>query len=413
MSCSFRRSLAEDKIDHCHHTWSVLFLVCLAILTWLLPLCYNIHSHNLSKSKPQEEFSGCRPMPKFRAKCWCPAQFTASMVAYTQAACGGAYNLALQGIDPGSQGGEAKLFAGVYEPPKFPVDHSKTDFLSLEGQLKVPFVDNIKTQVKLDNARHFIYVKTPFVLFLLAVCLKIPHVVWTLLSSLVGGINIDQTLTSAKAGSRLDHESRRQLYRDLAVAAAENVRVCSWRASLLYLLLKVLMCVTVIAEVFIVYDALFSQAQSLDEDLSRCTDSSQYSGKLLFCDMPVRTLHQVHSFTFQCIFHAEQEEMPSSSKDHVVFSPSRGLIQLYETIFLIVQTYLIVLTVVSVSSFLVWLIKLVSPCWKTAVSDLDLPLDACLLLQKAYENAGPEVVRGLSLSGALGKSGGNESIALN
>ncbi|KAK3775633.1 hypothetical protein RRG08_051491 [Elysia crispata] len=451
-----RRSLAEDKIDYYNHTWSVLFLLVLAIVTWLLPLSPNhqLQSQPVSVSPiviPQA--ASTKPVPRFKATCWCPNQFTGSMVAYTQATCSGAYNLALQGIDPEDKNIGAILYSIPHNVPvplpkdrdglKFKPNVSKSNFQKPQVKVNVPQLKDSKQREKTDNARYFIYTKAPLALFLLAVCLKIPHLVWTLLSTLVGGINIDQTLTSAKAGTGLSYDSRSQLHNELSGATAEKVRTCSWAASSLYLLLKILMCVAVIAELLVVHESLLPQAQSLEDGLKQedfnagvfefvnktlntlqstgINPTEDYSDRLLLCDLPIRTLQNVQQYTHQCIFQAEKEivfpkpELQNSAPkdDHNTQTPHE-VMKMYVTLFLIVQTYLAVLTVVNVSSFIVWLLKLVArPCKRTVSSDRDLPVDVCLLLHMAQENAGPEVVKAFSQSRAWGKEEGKESIPLN
>ncbi|GFR61196.1 pannexin 10 [Elysia marginata] len=278
-----RGSRGEDKVDYYLHTGSVLFLLFLAIVTWLLPLSPHLQPQTQPSNLVVTSQTAAQPQPRpiFKTSCWCPQEFTHPMVAYVEATCGGAYSLALQGIEPHNDNVGASLFSIPFDRPipidwndqngfKFkPVIRNISDSETKQDKDQLPTIRDSEKEENTDDVWHFIHIKTPFVLFLLAVCLKIPHVVWTLLSSLIGGINIDQTLTSAKAGSRLDHESRRQLYRDLAVATAEKVRVCSWRAGSLYLLLKVLMCVAVIAELLVVHGSLLPQAKSLEDKLHK------------------------------------------------------------------------------------------------------------------------------------------------
>ena len=452
----FRRSLAEDKVDQYTHTWSVLFLLVLALVTWFLPLSPNLQLQNqpAASAGPSVVSPVTSPerVPRFQASCWCPAQFTSGMVAYTQAACSAAYNLALHGVDSESHDiGTILSHVNFGVPgPVSPGDPGYSKFKpvtrkpsSQKPQVKVNILEGeeLKQREKTKNALYFIQIKTPFVLFLLAVCLKIPHLVWTLLSTLTGGINIDQMLTSAKAGAGLSSESRRQLHGELASAAAERVRVCSKTASCLYLLLKILVCVAVIAELVVVHKSLLPQAQSLEDDLKptdlnrdvmRLVDETlktlettekdnstdfykTYSNQILQCELPIRQFANIKKYTVQCIFNAERQSVPpkpptqspSPADDHVDQTPH--VVKMYVAVYLIVQIYLVVLTVVNVSSFLLWLLKLVvDPCRPRVSSDLDLCVDVRLLLHMAHENAGPEVVKAFSQSEAWGSGDGKE-----
>ncbi|RUS87059.1 hypothetical protein EGW08_005212 [Elysia chlorotica] len=436
----FRRSLAEDKIDHYTHTWSVLFLLVLALVTWLLPLSPYLQLQNdpsssaiplaISQVTPSEPV-----IPRFKARCWSPAQFTDAMVEYSQAACSSAYNLALQGIDPESSG----LGVTLYEPVftfSSPGDFDDTKFKpvvrksnSQKRQIKVKTPEG-KEGAKTQKALNFIQTKTPFVLFLLAVFLKVPHLVWILLSALTGGINIDQILTSAKAGTGLSYDSRRQLLSELA---SSIVGKCSGAASFLYLLLKVLVCVAVIAELVVVQTSILPEAESLEKDFAidglngdvmstvnttlktlekTENNSTDYADKLLMCELNIREFTNVKAFTLQCVFQPELENVapkPATNaavpRDDRVSRSPRGVMKMYVTVFLVVQTLLVVLTVVNVSSFLVWLLKFLLRPRK--------PLDLCLLLHMANENAGPEVSNAFSQSEVGGKGDGKESIPLS
>ena len=316
-----RRSLAEDKVDYHNHTWSVRFLLVLAIVTWLLPLSSN-HQLQSEPSSPLVILRAAytKPVPRFKATCWCPDHFTASMVAYTQATYSGAYNLALQGIDPEDTNIGAILYSIPYNLPvpydrdgfKFKPNGNKSSPQKPHVKVNVPQLKDSKQREKIDNVRSFIYTKAPLALFLLAVFLKIPHLVWALLSTLAGGINIDQTLTSAKAGTGLSYDSRSQLLNELTGVTAEKVRTCSWAASSLYLLLKILMCVAVTADLLVVHESLLPQAQSIEEDLNTLHNTGinptdYYSDRHLLCDLPIRALQNVAQFTLQCIFQAEKE----------------------------------------------------------------------------------------------------------
>ena len=451
----FRRSLAEDQADIFNHTWSVSLLLVLAMVTWLLPLSPLLQPQGASQGPISIGFgpgAPSRPVPKFKATCWCPQQFTGSMVAYTQAACAGAYNLALQGIDPKTHDTGASVYSLPFDQ-SIPIsrDDARSEFKpspaagdtgSQRSRVEIKAPSGKDTEQRTDKVSRFIHTKTPVALFVLAVCLKVPHLVWGLLSSLLGGINIHQTLTSAQAGAALDQDSRRQLHSDLAAAVAAKVRRCSWSAGSLYLLLKVLMCAAVLAELLVVQRSLLPEARSLEEEIqpkdlisermkvvnailniagNASTESTAYSNRLLLCDLPIRSLQNVQRFTIQCIFQEERDvilQTPAQSSalgDGQTEASSYRVLKMYETVFLVVHTFLVVLAVANFTSLLVWLFKLLAPpCRKTVAPDLDLTLDACLLLQMAQENAGPEVAKALAENGAWRQeAGGKETIALS
>ncbi|GFN73870.1 pannexin 10 [Plakobranchus ocellatus] len=210
------------------------------------------------------------PDLSYKAKCRCPVQITDNMVEHMNAVCGAAFNLRISGIDPATRGLGVSLFDIPFSElsPVSADDLKDKEFMpgvSNETQDETPAV-NVKTptqkesseffrlkQEKTDKAWHFIHVKTPFVLFLFAICLTIPYLVWTLMSGIVGGVDVDNTLLSAKTAGQLDHDSRRRLWNELAHAAGESLSVCSWMVSAHYLLLKLLVCAAVLAELFVAH----------------------------------------------------------------------------------------------------------------------------------------------------------------
>ncbi|GFN79673.1 pannexin 8 [Plakobranchus ocellatus] len=219
------------------------------------------------------------------------------------------------------------------------------------------------------------------------------------------------------------------------------MRACSWVASALYLLLKLLVCAAVLAELFVVNGSLLPRARSVGDDLKlmprsddaivannasdalknssntqKPTQDTGYSHKLLLCLMETRTMHHIHTYTLQCIFNAETSTLFSGQNGfprETAVTQTR-VWEVYEALYLIVQTYLVLVAVVNMVSLLEWLLKLVLGPWRGRVSSCPfLPADACLLLYMADENAGPEVARAFAQSGAWGRGEGNESIALN
>ncbi|RUS75110.1 hypothetical protein EGW08_017141 [Elysia chlorotica] len=368
------------------------------------------------------------------------------MVAYSEAACGRAYNLAIQDIDPERESNGAILYDIPFNAPlpedreqiRFKPETTISSFQRPQVKVKASQVKNVKQSENTDSARNFLYTVTPYALFLLAICLKIPHLVWTLLTTLVGGINIGQTLASAKAGTGLSSDGRRQLYNELAGATVEKIRACSWSASSLYLLLKISMCLAVIVDLVVVHKRLLPQAQALGQDLKAENENVDVMGfadsalnattgsginnstegyiqppaTVLNCELPIRQVRGVNRHFLQCSFEPETEDVntPNSAmldqtpNDDQVTRTLETALQMNVALFLIVQTYLAALTVVNVSSFLVWLLKLVvRPCTLSVDSGLDLPVDARLLLYMAQENAGPEAVKFFSQAEVWGR----------
>ncbi|GFO42091.1 hypothetical protein PoB_006859600 [Plakobranchus ocellatus] len=104
------------------------------------------------------------------------------------------------------------------------------------------------------------------------------------------------------------------------------MRVCSWVASALYLLLKLLVCTAVLAELIVVYGSLLPQTRSVGDDLKlrprsdatildnnvndalknsskmqKPTQDKGYARKLLLCTMTLRRMTKIDIYTLQCI----------------------------------------------------------------------------------------------------------------
>ena len=460
----FRQSLSLDNVDRLN-TWAVLFLLLIALVTWLLPLSpvfqaespLAARANSMTEAEavhsPTEAVSNTHPR-KYKATCWCPAQFTRAHVDYTNAVCESSFNLIMQG---GSASEAPADLYEIYGPETTPIDPESTRFKpeikkvdqEKEGATGTDILKDIdramretmrekreeqkQQQKSEEEANRFFQVTTPFCLFLLAVCLMIPYLVWDLASSLVGGINVDQTLVTANEGSRLDHQSRCQLHTELAQAAAQTAQSCPWKTSCLYLLLKLLVCAAVLSEAIVVHKSLLPQSRVADKAFDKANtaesttakswieeaanaatgsdksviDSQAFSSKTLLCEYDVRILSNAQQYGMQCVFtpvEAKPAPQPVTPEpDHLPqkVSPSTTgqAHMMYECLYLILLTLLVCLAVTNTVNLLVWITKLgCRPCQdsRTSRSQADLPLDGYFLLQMARENAGMDFVRVLA-----------------
>ncbi|GFN75850.1 pannexin 10 [Plakobranchus ocellatus] len=436
---TFRFSLAGDFVDRYNHTWAVFLLLFVALVTWILPLTPQFQLQvRIQENEPHAEeiqFSLSQQIPKFKAVCWCPAYFTEPMIEYTHNLCENAFNHVMQGGNMSNT--NAMLFNVLFGFSKHPEDFEPIFRPNISRpEKKVPVdnkrtVEELKRQEDYKKVLHFMQKITPFYLFLLAICLKIPHLMWLLLCSLINALNVDKVLASAKKGSRLDHQSRHQLYSELAAAVAERVRASTCKASVLYLLLKIAMCIVAIVQVCILYYSLLPQAREvvsfsqaaenvtsndnfiLKEPLRQNNNGDtfqnemMYSSKQVFCSFKITNAQQIERQEIQCLFSAViSSEMSRVSTPTVSApEPSRHFpqaIAMYETLHLILLTYLLFLAVVNFFSLVAWIIRLlIRPCQAYGDPDSNLTLDGHLLLQMAKENVGLEVAAGLLQSGAL------------
>lgn len=433
----FRQSLGLDHVDR-YNTWAVLFLLLLALISWLLPLSPVLLSQ--AETPVSRDTAGFKREPvitkmakRYKAQCWCPAQFTGSHVSYTHAVCEAAFNFIINGGNyseaPASLYGPAK--SGEVVPVRFgenmaSIKQEETDVLdenvseNKEQQLNLNNEGDKRNKERVEKALYFFQVSTPFNVFLLAVCLAIPRFVWHALSCLLGGINVDQTLVSANQASNLNPESRQQLHSELSRAAIDIAKSSPCRTSFLYLLLKVLMCVAVISETVVVHNSFLPETKDLVDDFqqndmrisnsaknmksisdNKLDEGSQNTTNdndlLLFCGYKIRVVSQVQVYEMQCLFSPVEVLTPTqpslaptvttklgSNADGPTKIPSVSRMYLYECLYLIIFTMLVALAANNVVSFLVWLVKLTC---RPFCGGSDLPLDIHFLLQMAKENA--------------------------
>ena len=430
-----RHSLAKDHVDRCN-TWAALLIFLLAFVTLLLPLRPGL----LSQAEPQ---AGRVSRPevvsetvlaefprRYMARCFCPPVFTQSHVEYSETVCQGSFNFIAQGGNASQAPAnlfELRLPDGP-EPSVFGPEMVGTE---KDKRLEVTKRDKKQQQKQqhqeekhFDRAYQFLHVTTPVSIFLIAVCLLIPHFVWTLLTTLICGINVDQTLVSANEGSKLDHESRRQLHTELSETATEMGQAFTWRTSTLYLFFKILLCAVVISEAVVIYNSLVPQVRDLKEvyqhtdndqsanyfskdgdtfdaanNLKVNVDNLASSNKLLICFFPIRSFTNDRLQQVQCLFTPEELPVSTETEPSVATDsdtprqyPTISYVNIYECLYLVLFTMLVALGVANMVSLLVWLMKLACrPCQK-----VDLPLDVYLLLQMARENAVMDFDRALS-----------------
>ncbi|KAK3755121.1 hypothetical protein RRG08_041035 [Elysia crispata] len=425
----FRQCLTLDLVDRSNF-WAALTLLLLALITWLFPLTPVFLTLGESQGSDEagpasvispSEKERVESLRRYKAHCWCPAEFTQSMVDYSHGICESSFNFIMQGGN--ASDAPASLHVLALQADNEPA-WIETIAEETERYVRPMQQEKEKKRRVSETAQYFLQVTTPLCVFLLSICLIIPYFVWSLLTSLLGGINVDQTLISANEGSKLDHESRRQLHSELFKSTSKEAS--PWKTSTLYLLLKLLVCIAVVTEAVIVHNSLLPQTRDLRSDgkfdkttavNQRSLHRVENSDKLLVCTVKIRILQVVQVFDMQCLFSlvnrfaSKKSEVPvvvdTSSETRAQRSTNSQLF-MYECLYLITLTILIVLVVTNVTSFLVWLIKLAfRPC-----EDSHLPLDGYFLLQMAKENAGLDFVTVLSSGEMLQDGTGRDDIEL-
>nr|WEX25351.1 innexin-7 [Aplysia californica] len=347
-----QRSLGEDSTDRYVHTWTVSLLFFPSLVTWLLA------------ASPLVISSG-EGTPPFQAKCWCPAQFESSQVEYSNAFCSTWYSDAFK---RGTLRGLRDLLTSLVSFK--PEDSSILDYY---------VTTNGSETFNLDSSdQYFASVTAPLVLFIFALLIKLPHLVWYLMSTFCP-VNIEKTLHTADHAQNLQTDTKRQVTTDLVQSVDKALKDCPHRATVSYLFCKFFSSLVLVLESIVLSTRILPQVFA--ETGSR--QPIQQQSEVLPCYFTIRQLSNHHDYFPQCLFSPTDTSRHSQLGHHALFT---GLL-----------AYFLILTVVSVVSFLTWLSGLtMGTCRSQVAARPSLPTDAYLLLYLSQDNLGPMVTRDLA-----------------
>ncbi|XP_012936030.1 pannexin 10 isoform X1 [Aplysia californica] len=444
-----RRSLSEDSVDRYNHLWSVVLLLILSLITWLLPFSPAFSSlveNSRSTQSPAGEVLKAMNQrlqpepPTYKAACWVPAQYTGAHVDYANGVCASFVN----SVYPGD--GENVSVYRVPEDPDTPIDEpqqlvpfqpkrkeqtSQGSSTSKPETRRVGGDDKTRTYLRKDTY-FFTAVTVPLIMFIFAIFLKLPHVLWCLMSG-CGAIDVDQTLVTARGGLSLDTDSRERLNSDLcrAVSGAAKSSRC---LGLSYLFFKLLLCVVVVGELTVLGSVLLPEVNQLKEKndefskqnalISGLTFSPKTTSEavyeyendiVLLCQFKIRQFKlNIQTWSVQCLFHYDTYTAPEATVDPSAANengtePGRtqmgDLLLGYHALLTAVLAFLVILLVVNVLSLLSWSSRLCLGICRDVLTSggSTLSMDLSFLLLMSKENGGPLVTQ------ALGKSLEGES----
>ena len=334
------KSAPEDSLDHYTFRWSVLLLLLLALVTWLLPLTpvFQPLWSSLDKQSSSRWSS-------YSISCWAPMEFTQSFISYTD-------NICLQTLTAVHRDESTEHLGQLYSVSE---DSHPSHDKPYQPKLQTK---NSKTlaEVKSISMNIFIKMTVPLTLFIFALGLKMPQVVWIWLSSF-GSVNVNKTFESAQTGLALDADSRGQLHSDLVNITKQATRNSS-RLAVGYLFCKLLACVVIAAEILLLMMVTLPEVTKLQTgsynlsmtsggnstELSKDDDRSL----LLTCEFPIRQTSNVARFTVQCLFTSESEVSVDES----------SFLWCYQALVTALLTHLAALLVVNVISLVTWICQL-------------------------------------------------------
>ncbi|CAL1535385.1 unnamed protein product [Lymnaea stagnalis] len=351
----FRKSLSEDFVDRYNHTWFFWSLLVLSVVTWLLPLSPTLHP--IKTSGLQREYS---------AHCWCPSEFTNAHRAYTETICGTAFNRKLRN-EP--QSGDVQL--QMASDPDLDILH--TEAVANET---IHLAPGVESDVYLE---FFLFVKTPLMLFLFALCLKLPHYSWLQFASSYGGDLSKVLESSIQRTAGQDAESRRRTLQGILGAFSKSNP--KWSAALWYLIFKGFMCIIAVGVVIKISFYLSPELEQLEllNSVLKAEHKTDLTNDILLCGFSIRSMGKIHRYTVQC---GLDRVTPGISSGAAADIP----LGLYKALYSALMFAFCALTVVNVLSLITWLSKLFR---HRAARGLKLSLDGQLLVTLAHDNIEP------------------------
>ena len=346
----------QDSLDHFTYRWSVVLLLLLALVTWLLPFSpvfKTVLSPSSSHEQPEPE------PPTYTATCWSPAQFERHQNIFQDKACTSAMNSLLRGeISEDLATIKKVTFAGMedYVPEKLPINE--------------PLVNS--EYFKSISISLFIKMTLPLTLFIFALGLKLPQVIWIWLSGF-GSINVNKTLESLDTGVTLDADSRSKLHSDIAQVTRKQTNNTHCLA-VGYLVFKFLVCVVIAAEMLVIIRVtqpalieMQTQNNELEVVKTIGNDTSlvgnQEQSLMLHCFFKIRQMTNVHDYMVQCLFEKENndnKDNEASTENSSDLFEVQDLLWCYQALLSAVLTHLVVLEVVNVISLVTWVFQLMT-----------------------------------------------------
>ncbi|XP_067655353.1 innexin unc-9-like [Haliotis asinina] len=191
--------------------------------------------------------------------CWCPAQFEPSQTSYTKESC---------------------FMKGLYHETSIRDDFDKGN--------------------REPVASYHLWI--PLILFFQALSFKLPNIIWNSTKHLFT-FNMAETVESLKSAQMTNAENRQVMFSDAARVFGSLLRRNRFILALLYLIVKLLSCVNLIAQ-FIFLTTYFRQNLAIRVGSYAGFDMDSIINPLLVkdghCSFKIYQLQTVHSYTVQC-----------------------------------------------------------------------------------------------------------------
>ncbi|GFN89439.1 pannexin 7 [Plakobranchus ocellatus] len=296
------------------------------------------------ENEQSESYVAKKPdiMPELKADCWCPAQFESAHIVYTNTICANQMNYAIRGMD-----GKTDVHISVTFDPE--EEDIKFDKLVKNITQKEVYLNR---STVIDNYNALITRRSYFILFVFALLLVVPSLIWEMLSSVSSRLNIDKTLNTLRFAQTQTADSGRRTCEEVAREALAAAS-CSGKTAKLFLLCMISACCIAVGLVLFITIGLQPQLTTLAgelEELSKISKLSYFKNQFFFsCHFRIRQLTNVHNYDVNCLTSIASSVGPGAGPKiqggnggaYALFDQANDTVVLYEGLFSIASSALI------------------------------------------------------------------------
>ncbi|XP_046373417.2 innexin unc-9-like [Haliotis rufescens] len=265
----FGREVDQDHVDSINGFWTVLLLVVCSVGSFALRYITTPIS------------------------CWCPAEFTSSMISYTQESC---------------------FLKDMY--------YNKSMSVNNDDETKPPSVPSFHLWI-------------PLILFFQALAFKVPNIIWNSCKHLLT-LNMEETVESLKSVQLTSPENRQASFSDAARVFGSLLRRNRFFLALLYLFVKLLSCINLIAQ-FMFLTTYFRQYLAIRVGSYADFDIDSIIKPLLvkdiYCHVQVQFLQNTQIFSVQCTLQ---------------------ITEIYEKMFIFLWYWVFLLAIITILNLVLW-----------------------------------------------------------
>ncbi len=376
----FKQSLGEFSWDRFTHPWTVVLFLVLSLVTFIISL-----------TLPAGEDTGSAAdthVGDLDVTCWLSPRLSGGQMVYASKVCQADVEKILRGEKNVDNIFTTKT-GYSYEPITWIPKHliNKT----IDGQNSTAN----KGDESKEKEPSFMLITSqnlPLMLFVFAVLVKLPQLVFQQLATSCTTFNMEKTLKSAVNAQCKKPGEKERCLEELAASIDTRVRASPSSASKNFICYK---CFTfLIIFILTIYLAVVRSPET-PSDNSISNKDKVYMSDDVLCMISIQQLQNVASNTYQCQVEYSLQS-PAPAQEDWVNHLLTGL-----------MTYFVVSSVVNLVSLLVFLARLLCGQCDVSPPKSFVPMDVRLLLLLSQANAGPDVTQYL-ISSTSGRTGNGE-----